>query len=93
MIISAEKYAKERDKMLLKRDINELRKFVNKNKKLYRKEYIKAFNAASDEIIEITMHKMIVHCINLPFNFRQESADWLIEKGFDLDIKIHRAGF
>lgn len=84
--ISTSAYVKERDEMLLKCDINELRKFVNKNKGLYTKQFVKAFNAASDKVVEMTLHKMIVSCTNLPFNFRQKSADWLLDRGLSLDI-------
>ena len=84
--ISISAYVKERDEMLLRCDINELRKFVNKNKGLYTKQFVKAFNKASDEVVKITLHKMIVSCTNLPFDFRQKSADWLLDRGFSLDI-------
>lgn len=84
--ISTSDYAKQRDEMLLKCDIYELRKFVNENKKHYSKQFVKAFNAASDKVVEMTLHKMIVCCTNLPFDFRQKSADWLIDRGLSLDI-------
>ena len=84
--MNIEKYVKQRDEMLLKCDINELRKFVRKNKGLYDKRFVKAFSVATDEVVEMTLHKMIVNCTNLPFNFRQKSADWLIDKGLSLDI-------
>ena len=84
--MNIEKYVKRRDEMLLKCDIYELRKFVNENKKYYSKQFVKAFNAASDKVVEMTLHKMIVCCTNLPFDFRQKSADWLIDRGLSLDI-------
>lgn len=72
--------------MLLKRDVSELRKFINNHPHSYGKEFIKAINQASDQVLEISLHKMIVHAVRLPEKFRQESADWLIEHGFDLNI-------
>ena len=41
---------------------------------------------AKDEVLEITLHKMITHCVNLPFDYRQKSADWLLDRGYNLDL-------
>lgn len=79
-------YAKERDEMLLKCSVAELRKFVSKHEKFYSPMFTDAITRADEKVLEITLHKMIVHCINLPFDFRQKSADWLIDRGFNLDI-------
>ena len=79
-------YVKERDKMLLKRDVNELEKFVKEHKSTFEPAFVYAFLNSPEETKEITLHKMIVNCINLPFNFRQESADWLLDRGYRLDI-------
>lgn len=84
--MSFKRFVEKRDEMLLKRDTSELRKFVNENKMLYGNDFVKKFNAATDKVVEITMHKMIVNCTNLPFDFRQKSADWLMDRGFDLEI-------
>ena len=82
------KYAKERDEMLLKRSVAELKTFVNNHAEYYSPMFIAAINAAPDFVLEITLHKMVVHCTNLPFEFRAESADWLLERGFDLEVGV-----
>ena len=79
-------YVKERDKMLQKCDVTELRKFVNAHKHLYSAEYLSAFNAASDEVLEITLHKMIVNAIKLPQRLRHKSALWLVTHGYNTKI-------
>lgn len=81
-----EKYAKERDEMLLKRSVAELRTFINKHAEHYDPIFIDAINAAPDAILEITVHKMIVNCTNLPFEFRTESAFWLLDRGYNLEV-------
>lgn len=80
------KYAKERDKMLKKRSVKALKKFVNKNAEYYSPMFVDAINRAEDKVLEITLHKMIVHCTNLPDNLRIKSGEWLINRGFSLDI-------
>ena len=79
-------YVKDRDEMLLKRSVEEFRKFVAKYEKYYSPMFVDAIVRADDKVLEITMHKMIVHCTNLPFDFRQESADWLLDRGFHLEL-------
>ena len=86
MKAALKKYVKERDEMLKKCSVAELRKFVNEHKHLYSKEYIEAFNNASDEVLEVTLHKMIVNVLNLPTDLRRASALWLVTHGFRLDI-------
>lgn len=76
------KYVRERDEMLLKRDVNELRKFVKKNNEFFDKEYLENFEKASDEVLEITLHKMIVSVTSLPIDFQTESLVWLLEHGY-----------
>ena len=80
------KYVKERDEMLKKCDVNELRKFVNAHKDYYSADYIEAFNEASDEVLLATLHKMIVNVTSLPFKMREKSAHWLIDRGYSLNI-------
>ena len=79
-------YAVKRDEMLMKRSVDEFRKFVKENKKHYGFSLASFILASCDAVLEITLHKMIVHSTNLPFDFRQESADWLLNNGYDLDL-------
>lgn len=83
----ARAYVKERDKMLLKRDVNEFRKFVKNHEELYEKEYLERFEKASDEILEITLHKMIASVTSLPKKLVQESILWLLERGYSPVIR------
>ena len=86
MRASLKRYAKERDEMLKKCSVSELRKFIHEHKQSFSKGYITAFNAATDEVLEITLHKMIVNVPKLPKDLRDRSALWLVMRGFDLNI-------
>lgn len=86
MNANIKKYVKERDEMLLKCDVNELRKFINTHKELYRPDVLTSMNASSDEVLTITLHKMIVNVTTLPRKLREKSAWWLVLHGFDLHI-------
>ena len=81
-----EKYAKERDEMLLKGSVAELKKFIAKYEEYYNPMMVDALARAKDEVLEITLHKMIIHCVNLPFDYRRKSADWLLDRGYSLDL-------
>lgn len=81
-----EKYVKERDKMLLKGSVSELKKFIAKYEGYYNPMMVDALARAEDEVLEITLHKMIIHCVNLPFDYRQKSAYWLLDRGYSLDL-------
>ena len=85
-MIDIEKFVIERDEMLLKRDVNELRKFVNDHKEIYESFFIKATNAASDEVLEVALHKMIANVTSLPADFIEESIEWLLERGYSVDF-------
>lgn len=80
------KYVKERDKMLKKCDVNELRKFVNTHKHFYSEKFLRAINAASDDLLKVVLHKMIVNAIKLPHKMRTRSAIWLVAQGYDINI-------
>ena len=79
-------YVKERNHMLKKCNVSELRKFVNEHKQLYTSEYLENFNNASDEVLEVTLHKMIVNVPSLPKRLRERSAFWLALHGFSLNL-------
>ena len=81
-----EKYVKERDEMLMKGSVAELKKFIAKYEEYYNPMVVDALERAKDEVLEITLHKMIIHCVNLPFDYRQKSAVWLLDRGYSLDL-------
>lgn len=79
-------YVKERNEMLKKCDVSEYRKFVNAHKAQFSAEYLERFNAAPDEVLKISLHKMIVNVPSLPKELREKSAFWLILHGYDLNV-------
>jgi hypothetical protein len=85
--MNIKRFVKERDEMLKKCSIKELRKFVKKNAgKYYEEDFAKRFEKASDKVAEINLHKMIVNCTNLPIEFRWKSASWLMNRGYSLEV-------
>ena len=86
---NVKKYVKERDAMLKKRDINELRKFVINHAEYFSTEFVEAFMIAPDEVVEVTLHKMIVNAVKLPKHLRDSSAIWLTMRGYKLEIGKH----
>lgn len=85
MKASIKKFVKERNEMLKKCDVNELRKFINERPGMYGKNFIEAINTVSDAVLEITLHKMIVNVPKLPKKLRNKSAFWLVTHGYDLN--------
>ena len=80
------KYVRERDEMLLKRDVAALEEFVRSHAEFYQEGFAEIFSAAKDDVKEATLHKMIVHAVKLPVKIRSESALWLITHGFQLEV-------
>lgn len=86
MNANIKKWVKERNDMLKKCDVSELRKFINNHPETYSKMFIEAINKASDEVLKITLHKMIVNVPKLPKKLRDKSAYWLVLHGYDLNV-------
>ncbi len=86
MKASVKRYVRERDEMLKKRSVSELRKFVAEHKDILGAEYVAAFSKASDEFIEIVLHKMICNAIKLPAEMRRDSAIWLMMRNLTPEI-------
>lgn len=87
MKANAKIFVKERDKMLKKCDVNELRKFITDHPEWYSEMFRHAISKASDEVLKITLHKMIVNVPKLPKELREKSAYWLVLHGYDLNIQ------
>lgn len=81
-----QKYVKERDAMLLKCDAEALRKFVNDHESYFTADYVQAINNAPVSILEITLHKMIVNVTSMPKAVKNESAKWLLDRGYSGEI-------
>lgn len=79
-------YNRKRDAVLLKGDPEELRKLVKDNAEYFREEFVKAIEVAPVNILEITLHKMIVNVKSMPKSRRNDSAKWLLDRGFSGDI-------
>lgn len=85
MKASTKLFVKERNQMLKKCDVNELRKFVTDHPEYYGKEFRNAISEASEEALKIALHKMIVNVPKLPKKLREKSAFWLVLHGYDLN--------
>lgn len=82
-MLNIEEFVKKRDEMLMKGSIDELRKFVDNNSELYEPAVVNGIMSCTDEVAEITLHKMITGCTNLPFEYRMNSVAWLTERGYE----------
>lgn len=85
MNFNVKKFVKERDEMLKKCDVNELRKFIKSHTDCYDPVLIGQICNASDEVLTVTLHKMIVNVPKLPKDLREKSAYWLVLHGYDLN--------
>lgn len=86
MKLSLDQYVKERDEMLMKRNVDEFRKFIKKWKKAYDKLTYEVMSIASDDVLEITMHKMIVNVTDMPKELKQDSIYWLSTRGYSAKL-------
>jgi hypothetical protein len=80
------KLVRERNNMLKKCDVNELRRFVRNNAQIYHEDFVLAIELASDQVLEATLHKMIVNVPSLPRRLREKSAEWLFKRNMDLNV-------
>lgn len=77
------RYVKERDKMLKKCSVEELKQFIKKHNNA---EFYEDFCNASELVQEATLHKMIVNVPSLPKDLRRDSLVWLLAHGMRADI-------
>lgn len=42
------------------------------------------FTFAKDEVIEISIRKMSLYCVNVPDELKERSVAWLLSRGYDL---------
>ena len=85
MKANLKRLAKERNEMLKKRDVGELRKFITSHPEAYSAEFRQDIESANDKALEIALHKMIVNVPKLPKKLRKDSAFWLAIHGYDLN--------
>lgn len=82
-------YVKERDEALtesIKKDsVEPFKAFIEKYKALG--SYPDCFNLPSDEVIEISIRKMSLHCVKIPPEIKGLAVNWLLDRGYDLNLK------
>lgn len=44
------------------------------------------FTDVSDKVLEISIRKMSLYCINVPAQLKGESVEWLTSRGYDLEL-------
>lgn len=79
-------YYKELDEMLIKCSVDELLKFIEEWKMMYAPGFVEEFKSSADLVKEITLHKMIVNRVKLPNELREQSKNWLLSRGYDLEF-------
>lgn len=80
------RYINDRNEMLLKCNVNELRNFIRSNKAVYDAELYEHMMAASDNQLEVVLHKMIVNVVTLPKGFRAKSEKWLNDHNYSSEV-------
>lgn len=73
-------FVKERDEMLMKRDIGELRKFVAAHADEYGEEIARQVADAGDSFLKLVLHKTIISATSLPKDVREDSEAWLRDR-------------
>ena len=49
--------------------------------------YPKCFKLPSDEVLEISIRKMVIHEVNAPESTKQKATEWLLSRGYDLELE------
>lgn len=87
--MSIEDYVKDRDAAIIESirtdSVEPFKAFIEKYKALG--SYPECFKLPSDEVIEISIHKMSLHCVKIPPEIKGLSVDWLLSRGYDLNLK------
>ena len=82
------RYAKERDAATIAvvegESLEVFKAFVTKWKDLGL--YPPDFKLPADEILEITIRKMVLHEVNAPANTKSLAAAWLLKRGYELNL-------
>lgn len=71
-------FKQARNEMLMKCDVNALRKFIHERTDFYDKNYINWFDS-NPQLHEWTLHKCIVATEGLPKELKEKSLKWLEE--------------
>lgn len=77
-------WIRERDEAACSFDIDKFKTFMDKYSDIYGAPYIPCI--PSDEVLEITMRKMVLAMANPPGDKYAEACEWLISHGCDLEV-------
>ena len=84
-----EQYVIDRDKATIAvvegESLEVFKAFVNKWRDLG--IYPTCFKLPSDEVLEISIHKMVIHEVNAPESTKQKATEWLLSRGYDLELE------
>lgn len=69
-LFDLKKYIMELKEILKKESVKELRDFMWKYKDIYE------FEIPSDQLLEITMYKMIVENVDMPKRLKKKAREW-----------------
>ena len=83
---SLKQYVIERDEMLQKGNVQEFKKFITKWKDIFPESTYRQLQVASDLVLLITMHKMILTVTTMPEEVKAKSRKWLLDRGYKLAI-------
>ena len=82
-------YVEDRDAAIIESiktdSVEPFKAFIEKYKALG--SYPECFKLPSDEVIEISIRKMSLHCVKIPPEIKGLSVDWLLSRGYDLNLK------
>ena len=82
-------YVEDRDAAIIESirtdSVEPFKAFIEKHKALG--AYPEGFNLPSDEVIEISIRKMSLHCVKIPPEIKGRSVDWLLSRGYDLNLQ------
>ena len=81
-------YVNDRDEATIKAvetdSLEPFKAFIEKYKLLG--AYPTCFELPSDEVLEIAVRKMVIHETNAPESTKQKATEWLLSRGYDLDL-------
>lgn len=81
-------YAIDRDtaitECLLTNSVEPFKDFLN----IYKSAGVlpKCFETIPDNVLEITIRKMSLHCNDIPTELKGQAVEWLLNRGYDLDL-------
>ena len=83
-------YVSERDRATIAvvegEDIEVFKAFAQKWTDLYILPPI--YQLATDQVLEIMVRKMVLHEIDAPESTKEKARDWLLSRGYDLNIGV-----